>query len=59
MKFQELTVKLCNANTMHPTETTISVPREVGDELFNLLWLLNWYYGPDMTVRKLTELLKK
>ena len=59
MNFKDMTVELLKHYLAHPCEKNVTISRELCAELFEVIKLLAWFYGPDATYKVLKELYEK
>ena len=56
MNFKELTVKLLDSFLTSPTAKEVEISRDLCSELFDIMKLMTWFYGPSMTYEKLKKI---
>lgn len=58
MNFKDMTVQILDSFLTNPTADKISISRELCISLFDVMKLITWYFGPEMTYDKLKKLLE-
>ena len=56
MDFKELTVKLLDSFLTNPAAKEVKISSDLCTELFDIMKLMTWFYGPSMTYEKLKNI---
>lgn len=55
MNFKDMTVQILESFLTSPTADKMIISRELCANLFDVMKLMTWFYGPDMTYDKLKK----
>lgn len=56
MNFKDMTVQILDSFLTNPTADKIIISRELCTSLFDIMKLMTWFYGPNMTYDNLKKI---
>lgn len=56
MDFKEMTVQLLDSFLTNPTSDKLVISKELCTNLFDVMKLMTWFYGPEMTYETLKNI---
>lgn len=56
MNFKDMTIQLLDSFLTHPTADKMTISRELCINLFDVMKLMTWFYGPNMAYDNLKKI---